>query len=158
MLLLSGSTGPLVSRAHTLYLICPRLALHNVNIILHYPGIQQLSYKTSCSALQPKARITSRWISSHCGDRGVKKKKKRSDAQEFGEVSKHSDRHSCGVVLPFPKKSRDIWAMSSYVNGRIAKAITETEKSAWRGLGKSGLATSLTETSYLLHECTLRDL
>lgn len=61
---------------------------------------------------------------------GGEKKKKRSDAQEFGEVSKHSDRHSCGVVLPFPKKSRDIWAMSSYVNGRIAKAITETEKSA----------------------------
>lgn len=157
MLLLSGSTGPLVSRAHTLYLICPRLALHNVNIILHYPGIQQLSYKTSCSALQPKARITSRWISSHCGDRGVKKKKDLTH-KSLGKCPNYSDRHSCEVVSPFPKKSRDIWAMSSYVNGRIAKAITETEKSAWRGLGKSGLATSLTETSYLLHECTLRDL
>lgn len=156
MLLLSGSTGPLVSRAHTLYLICPRLALHNVNIILHYPGIQQLSYKTSCSALQPKARITSRWISSHCGDRGVKKKKDLTH-KSLGKCP-NTHRHSCEVVSPFPKKSRDIWAMSSYVNGRIAKAITETEKSAWRGLGKSGLATSLTETSYLLHECTLRDL
>lgn len=32
VVLLSGSIGPLD------YLICSRLALHNVNIILHYPG------------------------------------------------------------------------------------------------------------------------
>lgn len=44
VLLLSASTRPLDSRAHILYLICPRLALHNVNIILHYPGTLQPSY------------------------------------------------------------------------------------------------------------------
>lgn len=38
---LSGRTGPLSSRAHALYLIYSALALHNVNIILRYPGAPQ---------------------------------------------------------------------------------------------------------------------
>ena len=49
--LLSASTGPLDSRAHILYLICSRLALHNVNIILHYPGTLHPSFPWSCSVL-----------------------------------------------------------------------------------------------------------
>lgn len=51
VVLMSGSIGPLDSRAHILYLICSRPALHNVNIILHCSGTQDPSYPWSCSVL-----------------------------------------------------------------------------------------------------------
>lgn len=48
---LSGSIEPLDSRAPILYLICSRLALHNVNIILHYPWTKHPFFPWSRSVL-----------------------------------------------------------------------------------------------------------
>lgn len=76
VVLLSGGTGRLGSRAHILYLICSRLALHNVNIILRYPG----------TVHPPPAHDPVLYYSQRQGLHRVvtvETRKKSSDAQKF---------------------------------------------------------------------------
>ncbi len=136
-----GSEGTLLSAARLssvhwtqelAYCILSALDQHFIMLISYFTILGSCTHATHDSVLYyNRWKGLYRGISTHCGDQ-----RKSSNAQKFREAYRHPNTKLCSGFTS-SRTSRDIWPMSSCVNGWTSKTFTETAESVSSGLCKS---------------------